>query len=173
MNHKIRVYASEAVLDILPENERIEKVALIPFFPIEIGTYRLIPLPSNHETVNPAEECFNFLISSDKTCFYALDGGFLNFSAYKVLKEYKIDAVIADAALGMNEPSGNLMMHGNFESLKIMKDILVSDGICQPGIKFILSHIPTDKKISIHEMLSSKAREFGIITAYDGYFCTV
>ncbi len=171
--HAIRIYASEAVLELLPEDERIEKIPLIPFFPVQIDSYKVIPLPSNHETQNPAEECFNFIISSEKTCFYALDGGFLNFSAYKVLKGLKIDAVIADIALGINAPSGDLMVHGNFDSIRIMKDILIAEQICTPSAKFILSHIPTDKKTSIHELLSSLAAEYGIATAYDGYFCTV
>ena len=39
--------------------------------------------------------------------------------------------------------------------------------------RFILSHIPSPKKRSVHEELSERAREDGFTVAYDGYFLTV
>lgn len=169
----IRIFASDVVLDMLPEIEHLEKCPILPFLPIELGSYKIIPLPANHSTQNPAEYCLNFTISRDKTLFYALDGGFLNYEAYKVLLGLKIDAVIADCALEMKEPSHSSMDHGSLESARLMRDILVGAGIAMPSLRFVLSHIPTDKKRMIHDELTEAAAEYGISVAYDGYFLNI
>lgn len=167
---KIRVYASDKVLEALPDVYEIEKVSLMPFFPIELGDYRIIPTPSNHETNLDGEECLNFVFSRDKTVFYTLDGGMLNYGAWKILSEMKIDAVIAECALELKPTDSRAMFHNGFSAVKAVKDILVSSKIADENVKFVLTHIPTDRKRSVHDELSDVARAEGMTVAYDGYF---
>ena len=170
---KITVFASETVLDMLSDSENIEKCPIMPFLPFEFLGYKVIPLPANHSTENPTEEVFNFVISASKTLFYALDGALLNYESYKILSELKLDAVIADCALEMSEIGPKSMQHGSLRTALLMRDILSGCGIFSPGARFVLSHIPTDRKREIHTPLCEAAAEVGIFVAYDGYFLSI
>ncbi len=162
-----RVFATDTVLALLPELENLEKVEIFPYISIEIGSYTVLPLPANHVTENPDEIALNFLIKSDKTLFYALDGGFVNIGAERFLRDIKIDAVILDCALELKEASPASLQHNNLEAAVIIRKILTKkDG--EPRI--VLSHIPSDRKRSVHDELSEAAEAVGMTVAYDGYF---
>ena len=171
--NNIRVYGTGKVLDLIPNCSSIEKIKLSTSTPIEIGEYILYSLPANHATDIKGEMCLNFVLSRDKTLLYALDGGGINFSAWKTLSQLKIDAVIADCALELCETSYASTYHNNITALKALRDILVSGNIAEPTVKFVLSHIPSDRKRPIHDELSSLARGFGMYVAYDGYFWSI
>ena len=169
----IRVYATGKVLDLIPENTSIEKIKLSTSMPVMIDDYTLYSLPANHITDIKGEMCLNFVLARDKAFLYALDGGGINFSAWKTLAQLKLDAVIIDAALELSETSYASTYHNNFKAIKTIKDILVSGAISEPTVKFILTHIPSDRKRPIHDELSSLARGFGMSVAYDGYFFSI
>lgn len=167
---RIRVFAGGEVLSMIKDNPKIETVELLPFVPIELADYRILPLVANHTVDKSDEVCFNFTVSRDKTLFYALDSGGLNLSSWNFLKNLKIDTAILDCALEAREYSEKNMYHGNlFEAIKI-KSILTDAKICAHDSKFILTHIPTDRRRSVHEELSEKAKANGFTVAYDGYF---
>ncbi|MBQ7333799.1 MAG: hypothetical protein IJW38_05580 [Clostridia bacterium] len=109
----LSVYADKEVLALIPDSENIIKNAAIPFHPIEHGSYRILPLPSNHKTENNQERALNYIISKDKNILYLLDGAFLHNDAYKVISELKFDAVIMDTALELMPPTPALMQHGS------------------------------------------------------------
>jgi len=170
---KISVYASDAVLELLPDSKNIEKHPILPFLPFDALAYKIIPLPANHSTDNPQEDVFNFVITSQKTLFYALDGALINYEAYKILSGIKLDAVIADCALEMANVGAHSMSHGSLRTNALVRDILVGCGIAAPSVRFVLSHIPTDKKREIHVPLCEAAAELGLLVAYDGYFMSI
>lgn len=167
---RVRVFATDSVLSLIPESENIEKIEIFPYITVDLGNYRLLPLAANHETDNPDEICLNFLISSDKTLFYALDGGFINIGAEKFLSETKIDAVILDCALELQDASAALLYHNNLELANVIRKILSKNG---SNAKVVLSHIPSDRKHSIHDELSESAEKFNMTVAYDGYFWSI
>ena len=83
----LTVYADKEVLALLPDDKSIIKIEAVPFRPIEHGSYKILPLPSNHKTENRKERSLNFIISRDKNLLYLLDGAFLNNDAYKVISD--------------------------------------------------------------------------------------
>lgn len=172
-NKLIRIYATGKVLDLIPDSSNIEKIKLSTSLPVQIGEYTLYSLLANHLTNIKGEMCLNFVISKDKTLLYALDGGGISFNAWKTLSQLKIDAVIAECALELSETSYASTYHNNIEATKVLRDILVSGGISAPSVKFVLTHIPSDRKRPIHDELSSAAKSFGMSVAYDGYFFSV
>ncbi len=167
---KIRVFASGDVLALIPENPKIEVVELLPFMPIELAEYRILPLPANHVVEDSAEVCFNFVISKEKTLFYALDGGGINLASWNLLKQEKIDMMIMDCALENRDYSAKNMQHSNLQDAIRQRSILKDAKVCGDDTKFILCHIPTDRRRSIHEELSEVAKSQGFTVAYDGYF---
>ena len=73
----------------------------------------------------------------------------------------------------MSETSYASTYHNNIKAVKALKDILISGGISEPTVKFILTHVPSDRKRPIHDELSSIAKSFSMSVAYDGYFFSI
>ncbi len=167
---KRRVFGTGNVLSLIPDSNDIEKVEIFPYINIEIGNYKILPLPANHETEISDEIALNFLITADKTLFYALDGGFINIGAEKFLRNVKIDAAILDCALELKDSSSASLQHNNLEVAAIIRKILSNKEGCP---RIILSHIPSDKKRSVHEELSAAAAELEMTVAYDGYYWSI
>lgn len=170
---KIRVYGSREVLVQLSDNPNIIKYEIGVFMQFAVGSYYIATLPSNHSTANLSEECFNFLITGDRCLLYALDGGWINGRAWNVLKLVKLDAVICDAALEMEEASEKNLYHNDLGTLARIKSIYEQNGVTNEKTRFILSHIPTDKRREIHEELTPVAAKMGMTVAYDGYFARI
>ena len=171
--NNVRVYATGKVLDLIPDASRIEKFKLSTSVPTEIGEYKLYALAANHATDIKGEMCLNFVLSRDKALLYAVDGGGISFSAWKTLSALKIDAAILECALENAESSFASTYHNNSLSDKMLRDILISGGICNENAKFVLTHIPTDRKRSVHDELASAVRSYGMSVAYDGYFFNI
>ncbi len=170
---RIRVHATDVVLDMIPDNPNIEKCKIEPFMTFKAGAHDIASLPTNHETGIPGEMCINFLIMRDKTLFYALDGGFLHRRAFNILKTVRLDGVIFDGALEMSLPTERNLSHNDIDTIIKMKAILDEAKITAEKTKYIISHIPTDKKRELHEEIAPEVSKHGIILAYDGYFTRV
>ncbi len=169
----IRIYATGKVLELIPENPNIEKIKLSTSTPVEFDGYTLYSLPANHSTEIKGEMCLNFIISKDKTLLYALDGGGINFNAWKTVSQLKLDAVITECALELSPTVYSLTYHNNIMAAAMLRDILISGGIAEENVKFVLTHIPMSKKRSIHAELSDQSRALGMYVAYDGYYFSV
>ena len=170
---KVRVFASHEVLSRLPANPNIEKYEIEVFTQFKVAGYMVSALPSNHFTDVYTEECFNFLLIGEKNLFYALDGGFINKRAFHILKHAKLDAAILDGALDLENTGEESLYHNDIPTLVKMKRIFESAGIAGERTRFIISHVPTDKKREIHTELSPIAIKNGMVLAYDGYFLRV
>ena len=168
---KIRVYASEKLRDEISTLDNVDFTAVSPFSLVECEGKRVMVLPANYKSDDPFEDSFNFLIDcGEKNIFYGLDGAWLNPSAWKVLREMKLDAVILDCAAGLEEYSENCINHNNLRMATEIRNVMLTSGVAEENTKFILSHIPTDKKRSIHEDMCLAVEETPFRIAYDGYF---
>ena len=170
---KISIYATRAVLASLTPSSRISMFEIGEFTKFQLSEYEIITIPTNHKTENHDEKCLNFIISGEKSLFYALDGGFINTEAFAVLKSFKLDALIMDTALEISAPTEKNLYHNDVYTLSRIKDIFTSSKITHEATKFILSHIPSPRKREMHEELSPIAKECGLTLAYDGYFLRI
>ncbi|MBQ8689440.1 MAG: hypothetical protein IJ515_03655 [Clostridia bacterium] len=170
---KVRVYASREVLVQLSDNPNIVKYEINAFSQFAVGKYSVTALPSNHSTENLSEECFNFLFIGDSSLLYALDGGWINGRAFNVLRHARLDAIIFDTALEAAAPSEKSLYHNGIYTLATVKAIFESCGMIHEKTRIILSHIPTDKRRSIHDELSPIAAKYGFTLSYDGYFARI
>ena len=169
----LNVYATRTVLSMIPPSENLSLFEITEFTKFQISEYEIITLPTNHKTEHPTEKCLNFLISNEKTLFYALDGGFINTEAFSVLKTLKIDAIICDAALETQPATEKNLYHNDIHTVARVKDIFSSSKIIHENTKIILAHIPSPRKRAMHEELSPIAKEYGLTLAYDGYFLRI
>lgn len=169
----ITVYCDKTIVPALSEIKGLVAVAISPFLRFKIGDYEILPLPSNHKTDVPAETAYNFIIRNEKTLFYGLDGAFINPEAWKVLGELKPNAYVLECTLAQAGYTKACVYHNNFDMVVATKAVIESAGALTENTKFIISHIPTSKKTSIHEELCTLASEHGIRVAYDGYYLAI
>ena len=168
----LHVYATEAVLKKISDIPEIVGHALKPMVMYDVADYRIIALPAPHEA-DEDEVALQFVICRDKTLLYALDGGGIHYDAWWLLKRLHIDVAVLDCALGIAEPSANILEHGSLASATVCREILASAGVLGDQSRVILSHLPSDKTRSIHDELSAEASALGMSVAYDGFFLTV
>jgi len=170
---KLNVYATRAVLSEITPSAKISMFEIKEFTKFALSEYEIITLPTNHKTEKPDEKCLNFILSGEKSLFYALDGGFINTEAFSLLKTMHIDAVIADTALEAESATEKNLYHNDIHTVARIKDIFFTSKISHENTKFILSHIPSPRRRAIHEELSPIAKEYGLTLAYDGYFLRI
>lgn len=170
---RLNVYATRPVLMAISPSKNLSLFEISDFTKFQLLGYDVITLPTNHRTENREEKCLNFILSGEKTLFYALDGGFINTDAFSVLKTCKLDAVIADTALEIEGSTEKNLYHNDIHTVARIKDIFLSSKISHEGTKFILSHIPSPRKRTIHDELLPIARQYGLTLTYDGYFLVI
>ena len=170
-SRRIRVYGTRAVGQALSEVGNLDFVLLTPLSPIKLGEITVLPLPANLKTDFSDEVALNFLFESEsKTFFYGLDGAWIEPSAWQVLSHLRLDAVILDCAAGIGDYSGQCFNHNNLTMVRAIKTVFDKSGVTDSATKFILSHLPTDKRVNMHDELCEAVKDTQIKIAYDGYF---
>ena len=168
---KIRVFGSSEVCREISSLENAEVYELQPFSPIRTGELSILPLPAIFRTDNRGECAFNFLVECEgRTFFYGIDGAWIHPETLPFLKGAMPDAFILDCAVGDLSYCPECSFHNNFEMVRSIIQLLRASGAVKDGARFILSHLPTDKRASAHDELSAIASELGARVAYDGYF---
>ena len=168
---RVRVFASQRVLCELSGIAGIETVELCPYGPIRIGELSVLPLPACFGTDNRAEIALNLLIESEgKTFFYGVDGAWIHHGALPFLKEAMPDVFILDCAAGMQPYSHECTCHNNLSMIASIMEMLRAAGAVKEGARFILSHLPADKRAATHDEIAEAAQAIGAKAAYDGYF---
>jgi hypothetical protein len=167
----IRVYANTTVGEELRGISGVEFTEIAPLSLVKVDKYSILPLRANHKTDTEGECALNFFSSSGRhTRFYGLDGAMISADAWQILKECKLDVCVLECALANNGYSGDCFNHNNLDMACKVKELLTAATVATDSTKFILSHIKSSKKRSIHEELSEEAEAFGFRVAYDGYY---
>ena len=168
------VFANDSVSKAISSVPNINLKTISAFEIFSVAGYEIIALPTNHVTDNAGETVLNFLIKKEKSFFYGLDGGFINPASYKVLKEIKPEVYILDCALGDGKYTEGAIYHNNLDGALSIREILINSSVATSETKFILSHLPSEKKRDIHEELSLLLEEYpSVRLAYDGYYLTL
>ena len=170
----LRVFGSSFVCRELSSVAGVETVELSPLSLIRLGETSILPLPAIYKTETRGECALNYLMEhGGKTFFYGVDGAWLHPEALPLLREATPDAFILDCALGDTPYSPDCVNHNNLSMIYSMIEVLRASGAVKDGARFILSHIPTDKRSATHDALCETVRGSGIKIAYDGYFLSI
>lgn len=138
----------------------------IPFTPMQVGSARVTPLPSQHA---PAVGSVIYLIEKDgKNLLWVHDSGLLLPETEEYLKKLSLhlDAVSLDCTLKRNHcitPNHMDILRCD-QTAKFLRDIDLADD----STIFIISHIGHLLEKTHHE-LEEEAAEFGFLVAYDGF----
>lgn len=170
---QIYACASKAVSPLISDVNGVSALTVDPFTIIEAKKYRIVPLPANHVTDNRGEITYSYLITcEDKNILYSPGAAFIHPVAWQFLCEMKLDAIIMDCALGNLPYSEKCVSFNNLSLASAVKDIMISSGVAKEGAKFILTNMPTGRKLPAHEQIVQAIEAEGLPfkVAYDGYF---
>ena len=167
---KISVFATRPVLSLIPPSKNLLMYEITEYTKFNISGYDITSLPTNHKTDDSTEKCLNFLFVGEKNLFYGLDGGWISTDVFYALKSVVLDAIIFDCALETEKTTEKNFFHNDIYTVARLKELFLSSSISSESTRYILSHLPSPRRRSIHEELSPIAREYGLILSYDGYF---
>ncbi len=130
----------------------------------KLGKYEIRSLAANHST---CEDAKHFMISDgQKKLYYALDGSWLMYNEYVLLKE-GADMIVLDATIGDVPGDYRIFEHNNLNMVRELRQSL------KPYVsRFVISHMALTLHGS-HELLCEKMKADSIEVACDGLTLTV
>ncbi|HWR12269.1 MAG TPA: MBL fold metallo-hydrolase [Rectinemataceae bacterium] len=168
----MRIYCNEAVEKkfrrFMPDTYHVEKnfaiVRAVPFVPLAIGGYTVVPLLASHDK---AEECLLYLISEgEKTILYGNDSGVFPEATFSFLEKCgkHIDLASFDCTLQSWREGTNHMGLGDAAETR---DRLKAMSVIDDNTLCVLNHFSHNGLWSYARMKEEALKE-GFIVAYDG-----
>lgn len=166
-NKRLSVFGPRSAEAILPREGDIDFHPLSPFSMSDIGGYKIFALP-------PAVgNGLNYAICRDRAVLYLPHGGILSPAVIDALRGVTFDALIAACPLLDAPVTGELYRTGSLTVWRLMRQVLLSEGILGEHSRFLLTALPADRKHPIPEEFFTLAAEEKMTVACDGYFLSV
>lgn len=137
-----------------------------PYEKLCLNDYNIIALPAKHMS---SEQALLYIIEKDNTTlFYCTDSGqiYEEIYDYLVRNNIKIDTVAFDCALCDNF-AGDKATHMGLKDNEIVKNFLISKGICSEKTQFILTHFSHNGN-PVQKRMEDLAKNYGFTVAFDG-----
>ena len=120
---------------------RFETVPFAPLAPFRARGWRVVPLPANHATEDPAETPVHFFVRGRRrNLLYALDGAWITTAARRALGRTRLDLLVWDATLRASG-DGRLFEHNDLGMVRTLAARLAADGVLGPASVQILDHL--------------------------------
>jgi Metal-dependent hydrolases of the beta-lactamase superfamily I len=166
----LNIYGNGNILQKYSEVEKIEPgiVAfcrfhlLKPFSQIDLEPYQVTALPAIHDR---NEDCLIYLVSKQgKHMLYAHDTGIFSEDIWTYLTFFRLDFVSLDCTCQSQAEGSN---HMGFADNIFVKNRMREMGIADEKTIFVISHF-SHNGLWDHQTIEKKAKEEGMIAAYDG-----
>ena len=147
----------------IPEGVRM--TVLTPYETVQIGPYRVTPLPARHM---PEAEPFIYIIEGDKTLLYAHDTGFPFEEVLTFIRErgFVFDMVSLDCT-NVDIPIGDNGHHMGFPNIARLLFVLEDMGAITADTVRYVNHFSHNGN-PLHEHLAERAATVGAHPSYDG-----
>ena len=162
------VYSCTAVVEIL-QNAGIEACGVEPFLVFNTGEFNVVPLTANHSVTGIKDEIpLHYLVSlKTYSWLYALDGAWLPYASWEVLRGCKLDALIIDATIGDgHEGDYRIFEHNSLPMIRIMVETMQKTDVLKPNAPVILTHLA--RTLHPDQKTLEQSLELPFIAAYDG-----
>lgn len=146
----------------LPQN--VDVTVLEPFKKVDIGDYRVTPLPAKHM---PDGQAFIYIIEGEKTLLYAHDTGYFYESVFEYIASQKLtfDMISLDCTnvdIPISDEGGHLGLPNIQRVCSRLSDI---GAITESTVKYI-NHF-SHNAAPLHDDLTHKASNIGFKVSYD------
>ena len=148
-----------------PVPQGLEVTVLAPYETVELGTYRVTPLPARHMKNG---EPFIYIIQGDKTILHAHDTGYFFEEVFAHIEASKLvfDMVSLDCT-NCDIPISDEGGHMGFPNVGRVLDRLAAMGaVTDKTIKYV-NHFSHNANPN-HAILEKRAAEYGCLVSYDG-----
>lgn len=165
----LKMFCSSFTLKhIHPIPRDVEITVLKPFETVEMGPYRVTPLPARHM---PEGEPFIYVIQGDKTLLYAHDTGYFFEEVFDYIEKSKLvfDMVSLDCTNGdlpISDEGGHMGFPNN---QRVLERLTAMGAVTDKTVKYVnhFSHNAGPLQAQFEE----RAATIGCSVSYDG--CTV
>ena len=147
----------------IPRN--VEITELRAFETVEIGEYRVTPLPARHAS---GTDAFIYMIKSDKTILYAHDTGYFYEEVFAYIEKNNIvfDMISLDCT-NVDIPISDEGAHMGFANIeRVLSRLCAIGAINDSTIKYV-NHFSHNGR-PIHHIMEERAAEYGCLVSYDG-----
>ena len=164
----LELYCSSYTASTLEENiPNVQVNVLKAFETVEIGSYRVTPLPARHMTKEG--EPFNYVIEQGgKTLLYAHDTGYFFDEVFDFIKEneIKFDMLSLDCT-NVDIPIPDTGSHMGFPNINRVVERLREIGAVGKNTFVCVNHFSHNGN-PLHAHLCERAAEYGYFVSYDG-----
>jgi phosphoribosyl 1,2-cyclic phosphate phosphodiesterase len=163
----LEIYCSSYTASVLEDNiPNVHINVLKAFEAVEIGSYRVTPLPARHM---PGGEPFNYIIEcGGKTLLYAHDTGYFFDETFEHIEKngFRFDFVSLDCT-NVDIPISDTGSHMGFPNIGRVLEKLASFGaVNEKTVKYV-NHFSHNGN-PLHSHLCERAAEYGYLVSYDG-----
>lgn len=143
----------------------ISVTTLAPYQTVELGPYRVTPLPARHMLES---EAYIYIIQGDKTLLYAHDTGYFYQDVFDYLEKNRVafDMVSLDCT-NMDIPISDSGTHMGFPNIERLLDRLSSMGAVRASTVKYINHFSHNGN-PLQSVLEERAGQYGCSVAYDG-----
>ena len=147
----------------IPRN--VEITTLTAYQTVEIGEYKVTPLPARHAY---GTEAFIYIIQSDKTLLYGHDTGYFHDEVFSYIEEQGIvfDMVSLDCT-NVDIPIADDGAHMGFDNIGRVLERLSNIGAINSSTIRYVNHFSHNGR-PIHNVMEERAAELGCLVSYDG-----
>ena len=162
------VYTCAAVAETL-RSAGIEVREVEPFRAFNAGEFSIVPIAANHIVTDIEDEIpLHYIVNLNTySWLYAVDGAWLPYASWKVLRGWKLDALIIDATIGDgHEGDHRIFEHNSLPMIRIMVETMKKTEVLTPDTPVILTHLARTLHPDQKTLEQSLKEPF--IVAYDG-----
>lgn len=161
----LKIFSSEYTCKKIGNLPNTEVTVLQPYQTVNIGNYRVTPLPARHM---PEGEPFIYIIEGEKTLLYAHDTGYFFEDVFSYIEEngIKFDMISLDCT-NVDIPIGDDGGHMGFPNIeRAIKRLYTIGAVNDSTVKYV-NHFSHNANPS-HSVLEKRASLYGCLVSYDG-----
>ena len=161
----LTVYGSSQTLAGIPSYKNIVLYPLHAFERVQVGDYRVTPLPARHMTES---EAFIYIIEGEKTLLYAHDTGYFYEEVFSYIENEKLhfDLVSLDCT-NVDLPISDEGTHMGFPNILRAVERLTAMGAVTEKTRKYINHFSHNAN-PLHPSLEQRAAKHGLSVAFDG-----
>ena len=163
----LRIWVESGAAGCMPELEGVEVRAIDVGDVLQVEGFEVTALAANHMVGDPERPLHYLLRAGGQTLLYATDGAWMLKETWLRLREEKLDVIIWDATNGDTQGDWRIFEHNSVDMIRTMMQTLRREGVVNPGVRVLLTHMARTLCAPHGEMARSLEPE-GLIPAYDG-----
>lgn len=170
----VRFFAHPGAFKKLERVQGLPK--LMPLTPGQseaVGEYEVVPCLANHGDLQVGEIPLNYIVKKgERSFFYGSDSGWIMYPTYRLIKQYRPNAIIFECTIGHAPGDDRVFGHTSAAMLGIMTETINAQHAAADDCHFYATHMARTLH-GTHEDSQKLLAPYKVIPAYDGMKITI